>query len=81
VVVYGAAANDLSLIFTKLPAAWPPWMLWQSEQATSFFLWAPADQNMNCRVPPWQVRHTPVFSAAVASLVVSTLVILFFIGS
>src|SRR6187551_2949419 len=44
------------------------WMLWQSEQATSFFACLPDSQNERCRLPPWHVRQTALFSSAGAFL-------------
>src|SRR4051812_32815288 len=69
VVVNGATDRDLAL----------SWMLWQSEQATSFFACLPDSQNVRWRLPAWQVRQTALFSSAVAFA--NLLTILFLTGS
>ena len=81
VVVYGAAANDESLISLLLLAVCVPWIEWQLTHDTSTLRCLAMFQFSSCRCPAWQVRQTADLSAAVASFAVSALIGFAFIGS
>ena len=79
--MYGAAANCAPLICLLLLALCGPCMVWQLTQLTSTLRCLAIDQFSSWRWPPWHVRQTADFSAAVAVLEPTTFAGLFLIGS